>query len=302
MKVAIMTDTHSGIMPEEAKEKGIFLLNAPFMVDGEQYLEGINLNSETFYEKLESGADVSTSQSSPGDILNMWDEILKEYDQVVCIPLSSSLTGAYQTMSMLASEEPYEGRVFPVDNRSVSIVQRLAVEGAIGLVKKGYTGDEIKKILEYTRKDNIIYITVSTLKYLKKGGRITPAAAALGSLLKIKPVLEIDGGKLDAFSKVRTMSQAKETMLNAIQQALDNRFMDHDGSHSFIFLAHTQNEEMAKELEAMAKERWPKAVFFIEPLPLAIACHIGPGSLAIAAVRKIEKLKDSKEYNERISE
>lgn len=291
MKIAILTDSHSGISQEEAREWGIYMLPAPFMVDGQQYSEGIDLTEEVFYEKIEGGAAVSTSQSSPADILDAWDRLLAEYDQIVCIPLSSGLTGAYQTMSMLAADEPYEGRVFPVDNTSVSVTELQAVKNALRLARKGYDGAAIKRILEAERKNNLIYITVTTLKYLKRGGRITPAAAALGTLLKIKPVLKIDGDKLDAYAKVRTMAQAKETMLQAVQDCLSNRLQDPEGENSYIYVVHAQNEEGAQELLAAAKERWPKAEFYVTSLALAIVCHTGPGALALAAERKLDETR-----------
>ena len=291
MKIAVVTDSHSGISQDEAKRLGLYVIPAPFIVDGQQYEEGINLTEKEFYEKMEAGADLSTSQSSPADILDLWDRLLKEYDQIVCIPLSSGLTGAYQTMMMLAEDEPYEGRVFPIDNTTVSVTERLAALNALELVKHGYDGAGIKRILEENKKNNLIFITVTTLKYLKKGGRITPAAAALGTLLKIKPVLKIDGEKLDAFAKVRTMSQARETMLTAIQECLTERLQDPEAEHSYIMIAHTQNEEMAEELLEIARERWPKADFYMAPLALAIACHTGPGSLALVAERKLRELE-----------
>ena len=292
MKIAILTDTHSGILQEEAKENGFFLLAAPFMVDGVQHYEGIDLSAHDFYEKLESDADVSTSQPSPGEVTQTWDRILQTYDQIVCITLSSGLTGGFQTMRMLAEDEPYAGRVFPVNNTSVSVTERAAVYQAKALIEKGYDGAQIRDILEKHRKDALIFITVTTLKFLKKGGRITPAAAALGSLLRIKPVLEIDGEKLDAFAKVRTMAQAKETMLHAIQTTLDTRLHDPDASHCYIMVAHTKNEEAAEEFLDEAKQKWPKATFYMAPLALAIACHTGPGALAIVAERKLPELDD----------
>ena len=291
MKVAVVTDSHSGISQQEAKELGLSVLPAPFMVNGVQFEEGISLTSDAFYQKLDEGADVSTSQSSPADILKLWDELLQTYDQIVVIPLSSGLTGAYQTMMMLASDEPYEGRVFPVDNTSVSVTERVAALNALALAAKGYDAPSIKRILEETRKNALIFIAVSTLKYLKKGGRITPAAAALGTLLKIKPVLKIDGDKLDAFAKVRTMSQAREVMLSAVQDCLTNRLHDPEAEHSYIMVAHAQDEEAAKELLAIARERWPKADLYMAPLALAIVCHTGPGALGFVAERKLPELE-----------
>ena len=292
MKIAILTDTHGGIYREEAERAGFELLEAPFMVDGVQHREGRDLGRSEFYEKLESGASVSTSQPSPGEITDAWDKLLKDHDQIVCINLSSSLTGAYTTMMMLCSEKPYTGRVFPVDNRSVSITERQACYDAKKLIEKGYDGAQIRDILEKNRDQNLIYITVPTLSYLKKGGRITPAAAAIGSLLRIKPVLEIDGGKLDAFAKVRTMSQAKETMLNAADAALKGRLGDPEGTDSRIYIVHSKNQEAAEEFLLEAKAKWPKSEFYVEELALAIACHTGPGALAIAVERKLREAEN----------
>ena len=292
MKIAILTDTHGGIYQEEAAREGFELLPAPFMVDGVQHLEGVDLRADEFYEKLERGAEVSTSQPSPGDIMDAWDRILKDHDQIVCIGLSSSLTGAYTTMAMLSEEEKYKGRVFPVDNNTVSITERKACYSAKRLIEKGYDGAEIKRILEDSRRQNLIYLTVPTLSYLKKGGRITPAAAAIGTLLRIKPVLQIDGGKLDAFAKVRTMSQAKETMLNAAQEALTERLDDPEGLDSEIYIVHSKNKEAAEEFLAEARQRWPKSSFSVAELALAIACHTGPGVLAIAVERNLREAKE----------
>lgn len=291
MKVAVVTDSHSGITQEEAKKLGVYVLPAPFIVNGEQYEEGVSLTAEDFYRHLDEGADVSTSQPAPAAVLELWDALLKTYDHIVIIPLSSGLSGEYQTMMMLASEEPYEGRVFPVDNTVVSVTERQAVLNALMLVQKGYDGAGIKRILEENKKNNLIFITVTTLRYLKKGGRITPAAAALGTLLKIKPVLEIDGDKLDAYAKVRTMSQAKETMFSAIQDCLSRRLSDPEAEHSYIMVAHAQDEEAAKELLAIARERWPKADLYMAPLALAIVCHTGPGALGFVAERKLPELE-----------
>ena len=291
MKIAILTDTHGGIYQDEAKEAGFALLEAPFIVDGVQYKEGRDLHPEEFYKKLEGGADVSTSQPSPGEITDMWDKLLKEYDQIVCITLSSSLTGAYTTMSMLAADEPYAGRVFPIDNTAVSITERRACYNAKKLIEKGYDGAQIKELIEGHRRQNIIYLTVPTLTYLKKGGRVTPAAAAIGSLLKIKPVLEIDGGKLDAFAKVRTMNQAKETMINAVQDALNGRLQDPEARDSYIYVVHSKNDEAAEEFMEEVRRKWPLADISKAELALAIACHTGPGVLALAAERKMEEAR-----------
>lgn len=292
MKIAILTDTHGGIYQEEARQAGFELLEAPFMVDGVQHKEGRDLGREEFYEKLEGGSDVSTSQPSPGEITDAWDRLLEDHDQIICITLSSSLTGAYETMTMLCQDEPYKGRVFPIDNRGVSITEKQACYDAKKLIEKGYDGRAIKEIIESNRDQNIIYLTVPTLTYLKKGGRVTPAAAAIGSLLRIKPVLEIDGGKLDAYAKVRTMSQAKETMINAVQAALNGRLNDPEARDSRIFVVHSKNAEAAMEFMEEVKAKWPASEFYVEELALAIACHTGPGVLALAVERKLKEAED----------
>ncbi len=288
MKVAVVTDTHSGINNEEAKELGIYLINAPFMVNGKQHYEGIDLDHDSFYRMLDEGADVSTSQSSPADILKLWDELLEKYDEIVIIPLSSGLSGGYQTMVALSMDDKYEGRVFPVDKLGVSITEKSAALEAKKLADKGYSGADIKRIIEEHRRENLIYITVPTLKYLKKGGRITPAAAALGTLLKIKPVLSIDGDKLDAYAKARTVTKACEIMLEAAQTALTERLNDPEAESSVIYSVHSENREQAELFAEEIRKRWPKAEVVTEELALAIACHTGPGALAIAVEKKLQ--------------
>lgn len=288
MKVAVVTDTHSGINNEEAKELGIYLINAPFMVNGKQHYEGIDLDHDSFYRMLDEGADVSTSQSSPADILKLWDELLEKYDEIVIIPLSSGLSGGYQTMVALSMDDKYEGRVFPVDKLGVSITEKSAALEAKKLADKGYSGADIKRIIEEHRRENLIYITVPTLKYLKKGGRITPAAAALGTLLKIKPVLSIDGDKLDAYAKARTVTKACEIMLEAAQTALTERLNDPEAESSVIYSVHSENRDQAELFAEEIRKRWPKAEVVTEELALAIACHTGPGALAIAVEKKLQ--------------
>ncbi len=290
MKVAVVTDTHSGINNEEAKELGIYLINAPFMVNGKQHYEGIDLDHDSFYRMLDEGADVSTSQSSPADILKLWDELLEKYDEIVIIPLSSGLSGGYQTMVALSMDDKYEGRVFPVDKLGVSITEKSAALEAKKLADKGYSGADIKRIIEEHRRENLIYITVPTLKYLKKGGRITPAAAALGTLLKIKPVLSIDGDKLDAYAKARTVTKACEIMLEAAQTALTERLNDPEAESSVIYSVHSENREQAELFAEEIRKRWPKAEVVTEELALAIACHTGPGALAIAVEKKLQEV------------
>ena len=285
MKIAVVTDSNSGITQAQAKEMGITVLPMPFMIDGETYYEDITLTQEQFYQRLKDNSDISTSQPTPDSIMKLWDELLKEYDQIVHIPMSAGLSGSCATAMMLAGEDEYEGNVFVVDNHRISVTQYQSVKDAMMLADMGMDGAQIKKRLEETAADSVIFVTVDTLKYLKKGGRITPAAAALGTLLRIKPVLIILGEKLDSFAKVRTMKQAKTLMMNAIQKELDERLHDSECKDCHLAIAHSDNEEFNKEVE----ERFPDADIYLAPLSLSIACHIGPGSLALTATRKMEE-------------
>ena len=289
MKIAVVTDSNSGITQAQAKEMGVAVLPMPFMIDGETYYEDITLTREQFYQRLKDNADIATSQPTPDSILKMWDKLLKEYDQIIHIPMSSGLSGSCSTAMMLAGEDEYEGKVFFVDNRRISVTQYQSVKDAQMLAAMGMDGTQIKKRLEETAADSVIFITVDTLKYLKKGGRITLAAAALGTLLKIKPVLIILGEKLDSFAKARTMKQAKTMMMNAIQKELDGRLHDSECRNCHLAIAHTDNEEAALEFKKEVEERFPNADVYMAPLSLSIACHIGPGSLAVTATRKMEE-------------
>ncbi len=289
MKIAVVTDSNSGITQAQAKEMGVAVLPMPFMIDGETYYEDITLTREQFYQRLKGNADIATSQPTPDSILKMWDKLLKEYDQIIHIPMSSGLSGSCSTAMMLAGEDEYEGKVFVVDNRRISVTQYQSVKDAQMLAAMGMDGTQIKKRLEETAADSVIFITVDTLKYLKKGGRITSAAAALGTLLKIKPVLIILGEKLDSFAKARTMKQAKTMMMNAIQKELDGRLHDSECRNCHLAIAHTDNEEAALEFKKEVEERFPNADVYMAPLSLSIACHIGPGSLAVTATRKMEE-------------
>lgn len=289
MKIAVVTDSNSGITQAQAKEMGITVLPMPFMIDGETYYEDITLTQEQFYQRMKDNSDISTSQPTPDSIMKLWDELLKEYDQIVHIPMSAGLSGSCATAIMLAGEDKYEGKVFVVDNHRISVTQYQSVKDAMMLADMGMDGAQIKKRLEETAADSVIFVTVDTLKYLKKGGRITPAAAALGTLLRIKPVLIILGEKLDSFAKARTMKQAKTLMMNAIQKELDERLHDSECKDCHLAIAHSDNEEAALEFKKEVEERFPDADIYLAPLSLSIACHIGPGSLALTATRKMEE-------------
>ena len=289
MKIAVVTDSNSGITQAQAKEMGITVLPMPFMIDGETYYEDITLTQEQFYQRLKDNSDISTSQPTPDSIMKLWDELLKEYDQIVHIPMSAGLSGSCATAMMLAGEDEYEGKVFVVDNHRISVTQYQSVKDTMMLADMGMDGAQIKKCLEETAADSVIFVTVDTLKYLKKGGRITPAAAALGTLLRIKPVLIILGEKLDSFAKARTMKQAKTLMMNAIQKELDERLHDSECKDCHLAIAHSDNEEAALEFKKEVEERFPDADIYLAPPSLSIACHIGPGSLALTATRKMEE-------------
>ncbi len=287
MKIAVVTDSNSGITQKRAAEIGVFVLPMPFMIDGETYFEDINLTQEEFYEKLANDADISTSQPSPESVMELWDKALAEYDQLVHIPMSSGLSGSCQTAQMLAMEDEYEDKVFVIDNQRISITLEHAVKQAQLLAAMGCDGAQIKKRLEETKMDSAIFITVDTLKYLKKGGRITPAVAMIGTLLKIKPILSIFGEKLDSYAKARTVKQAKATMVEGIVKELSERLHDPECRHTHLGVAHTQNEAAALEFAKEIQTMFPYADVSIAPLSLSVSCHIGPGSIAITASRKL---------------
>lgn len=285
-KIAIMTDSNSGITQKEAEVLRIRVLPMPFLIDGETFFEEISLTQEQFYERLAQDVDISTSQHSPEDVTKAWEELLEENESIVYIPMSSGLSGSCQTAIMLADD--YEGKVQVVDNQRISVTQRQSVLDAIELAKEGKTAVQIKEILEANKFESSIYIMLDTLKYLKKGGRITPAAAALGSALRLKPVLQIQGEKLDAFSIARTKKQGVSKMLAAIEEDIKTRFGGLDNMENIhMEVAHTVNEEAALELVEMIKERFGVETVDMYPLSLSISCHIGAGSLAVACSKRL---------------
>lgn len=280
-KVAILTDSNSGITQAAGKELGISVLPMPFFIDGEQYYEDINLTQEQFYKRLSEDADISTSQPSVGELQDRFDELLKEYDEVVFIPMSSGLSGTWQTASMIAEE--YDGKICVVNNQRISVTQRQSVMDAKMLAEKGCGAAEIKEILEREKMQSSIYITLETLKYLKKGGRITPAAAAIGTVLRLNPVLQIQGEKLDAYAKARGKASAKKIMLKAMANDLNTRFADSfKAGRVHIEAAYAGNFEEANEWAEMVKAEYPQLDFHMDPLSLSVACHIGYGAIAIA--------------------
>lgn len=285
-KIAVMTDSNSGITQLEGKELDITVLPMPFTIQGETFYEDINLTQEEFYKRLEEDADIATSQPAAGDLLDTWKGLLKEYDEVVHIPMSSGLSGSCQTAIVLSNE--FEGRVQVVNNQRISVTQRQSVLDAIKLAADGKNAAQIREILEKTKSASSIYIMVDTLKYLKKGGRITAAAAAIGTVLNLKPVLQIQGERLDAFAKARSIKHAKRIMIDAMKNDMNTRFNDMAKAGSLqLGIAYTKNLETAKEFQTEVEAQFPGLEIYVAPLSLSVACHIGAGSIAIACANKL---------------
>ena len=287
-RAAIVTDSNSGITQSQAKELGVTVMPMPFFIDNETYYEDIDLTQEDFYQKLTENASISTSMPLVGNVTDTWDALLQEYDEIVHIPMSSGLSGSCETALMLAQD--YDNRVFVVNNQRISVTQRQSVLDAMELAKRGYGAEQIKEILEREKMESSIYIMVDTLYYLKKGGRITPAAAALGTLLKLKPVLQIQGEKLDSFAKARTVKQAKNIMIEAMKSDFNQRFNDPEGKNMHLEIAYTYNLEAAEAFRKEVEAEFPGMEIVMNPLSLSVSCHIGPGALAIASSKKIPEL------------
>ena len=285
-KVRIITDSNSGITVEEARELGVTVLPMPFSINEEMYFEKESLTHEQFYEELAAGKDIMTTQPSPGQVMGIWDEALKEYDEIVYIPMSSGLSGSYQTAAMLA--EDYEGKVHVVNNQRISVTQRQSVLDALRLLKAGKSAKEIKDILEEDKFNSSIYLMVDTLVYLKKGGRITPAAAALGTLLKLKPVLQIQGERLDAFAKARTVSQAKSIIINAVKSDIDKRFGGLSKENISLHMAYAHDLDRILEFKEEVLKEFPGYDINLYPLSLSVATHIGPGCIALAVTKNLK--------------
>ena len=285
-KIAIVTDSNSGITQAEGKKIGIYVLPMPFMIDEVTYYEDIDLTQEQFYEKLKSGANIATSQPSPDSVTSLWDKLLQEYDEIVHIPMSSGLSGSCQSDMAFAAD--YDGRVQVVNNQRISVTQRQSALDALQLAAADKDAAQIKEFLENDKFNSSIYIMLDTLYYLKKGGRITPAAAAIGTMLRLKPVLTIQGEKLDAFAKARTTSQGKTMMINAIKKDINERFggMTED-KHIWLQIAYTHDRAAAEQFRTEVEAEFPGYDIHIDPLSLSVACHIGPGSLALACCKKI---------------
>lgn len=285
-KIAIVTDSNSGITQAEGKQLGITILPMPFMINEETFYEDITLTQTEFYEKLESGVNVVTSQPSPESVLELWDKLLTEYDEIVHIPMSSGLSGSCQSAIMLS--EDYNGKVQVVNNQRISVTQRQSALDARMLAERGMDAAQIKDFLEKDKFNSSIYIMLDTLYYLKKGGRITPAAAAIGTMLRLKPVLQIQGEKLDAFAKARTANQGKSIMITAIRNDMETRFGGADADNIWLEVAYTKNTDVAIQFMEELKEEFPGFDIIYNPLSLSVACHIGPGALAVACCKKIK--------------
>ena len=287
-RIAITTDSNSGILPNEYEEQGVFVLPMPFLVNGSAYFENVNLSQADFYTLLNADAKVSTSQPSVGELTEFWTELLKDYEELIHIPMSSGLSESCSSAKRLATE--FNGKVTVVDNRRISVSLKRSVLDAVFLRDEGKTATEIKKYLEETASDSSIYIAVDTMKYLKKGGRVTSAAATIGTILKIKPVLAIKGEKLDKFALPRNTVKAKETMKNAIKNDLDTQFAKFvERGEMEIYVAHTNDEEGAKAFVEELQKFFPNVlVKEYAPLPLSVACHIGPNALAVACARVLK--------------
>lgn len=284
MKVAIMTDTNSGISVEEGKQLGVHVMPMPVLIDGNTYYEGVNLSHEEFYRFMLEGHAVSTSQPSPGDVLEMWDNILEQYDELVYIPMSSGLSASCQTVLSLSAE--YHGKVQVVDHHSVSVPQRYAVLDALELAASGWTAGEIKDALEKTAPDTIIYIGVDTLEFLKKGGRITPAVAKTGTLLQIKPLPQIRGELLEACAKVRGTKGCKRRVIEELRVWVEEYEKSRDpfvigAAGSFI----SKDEE--EDWIDMARSAFPGRDIRYDPLAFSIGSHVGPGAFGMAVSKRV---------------
>lgn len=282
-KIAIMTDSNSGITQAEGKELGIYVVPMPFYINEELYFEDITLTQEEFYKKLEEDADIKTSQPAPGDVLEMWDKLLEEYDEVVYLPMSSGLSSSCETAIMLAQD--YNGRVQVVNNQRISVPLYHSVLEAKEMAAKGYTALEIKELLEKTKFESDIYITLDTLKYLTKGGRLTPAAAAIGTVLNLKPVLQIKGEKLDAFAKTRGWKMSKKKMISTCQELMNTEFK---GAEVYVDAVYSGDREDAETWKKEIEEAFPGHEVYMFPLSLSVSCHIGPGAKGIAITKKLD--------------
>ena len=280
--IGIITDTNSGMTPQEARESGVLLMSMPFTVNGRNYVENVNMSYREFFERLAGGASVATSQPSPEEVMSCWQEALKTFDELIYIPMSSALSSSCQSAALFA--EDFDGRVHVVDNRRISISQKQSVYDALKWRDAGLDAGQIVRNLMDTALEASIYLTVDDLKYLKRGGRITPSVAAIGAVLNIKPVLQIQGGKLDTYKKVRGLHAAQHTMVEAVRKDLETRFKD---TPMLLRTAYTGDADVGRVWNAQVQEKFPQFVVTGDPLPISIACHVGPGVVALGLMKKI---------------
>ena len=291
-KVAILTDSNSGITQAEAEREGLYVVPMPFYINDQMFFEEIDLSQEDFYGRLTEGAEIKTSMPTVGSVTDQWKKLLQDYDEIVYIPMSSGLSSSCGTATMLSFEEAYAGKVFVIDNQRISVTQRRSVLDAIELAEKGYDGAQIRDILLREKFESSIYIMVDTLSYLKKGGRITPAAAAIGTVLRIKPVLQIQGEKLDAYAKVKTLKQAKATMIKAVRKDFEDRFHDPNGEKFDIQVAYSADGTEANVFKEELEREFPgHKIRAMDPLSLSVSCHVGPGALAVAICKIVDELQ-----------
>ena len=285
-RVAVVTDSNSGITQNQAEALGLSVLPMPFTMDGETFFEDINLTQETFYEKLLAGADISTSQPSTGNVLELWNRLLETHDELVHIPMSGALSASCESAELLSRD--FDGRVQVVNNLRISVTQRRSALDAAELASIGWPAKRIKERLEQNKFDTSIYIMLDTLKFLKKGGRVTPAGAALGTLLNIKPVLQIQGGKLDAYAKVRGIKHGRTVLLEAMQKDFEGKFYGSSGSDKMCLdVAYTYDAEAAESFKREVEAVFRGYEMHVAPLSLSVSCHIGPGALALACTKKL---------------
>lgn len=287
-KVWIMTDSNSGITPEEGARRGIGVIPMPFFVDDQEYYENVTITREEFFKALADGKNVSTSQPSIAYLMDAFEEALKTYDEIVYIPMSGGLSASVMTAAGLAQQ--YDGRVQVVNNYRISVTQKQSVLEAQTLAAKGYSAAQIRELLERDALNASIYIAVDTLEYLKKGGRVTPAGAAIATILSLKPVLQIQGDKLDAYAKVRGLKAAQETMLKAIEQDMQTRFA---GKKLLIKGAYTGDPALEEPWKQLLQSRFPDYAIDVDPLALSISCHIGPGATAVVVMEQLPEADDT---------
>lgn len=285
MRTAIVTDSNSGIFEKEARELGIYVVPMPVIIEGKTYYEGIDLTHEEFYQCLLEHKNVSSSQPSPADVTGAWDRVMADgYEEIVYIPMSSGLSGSCQTAIALAQD--YGGKVHVVDNHRISVTQRHSVQDALALADRGFSAKEIKEVLERTAYESIIYVGVETLEYLKKNGRVTPAGAAMGTVLNIKPLLIIEGERLDAFAKVRGTRGCKKRLLQEMKKKVDEFRKDCTGLRVGV-AGSFSNKEDDTEWMAMAQEVFGEEETGYDPLTFSIGCHVGPGAFGMGISKKL---------------